>query len=580
MKKKWINGLAIAIASAFTSLAIPLKETITIAETAEETRALATTFVMQEGASVQLFKRPSDESEPSTQNTVVPDNSMKFIAEISADEYDSLKNVGARFGMLIVAKDLIKGLSLTPETVFGADSPFYFTNKTENKVEGKKAMINITSPSCVNIDTDSNMEICGSIINIKLSNFTRSYVGLAYVQIPSENGYEYQFAKFYNDDMANNTRCLYYVAQRALGDAELDLNNEKIDASGKEAAQNTITAVNTTYFDKFNVEGNTRYSALDYMYKVQHHYIEHDSSLQGTGEAQHVIVYTHEEIFYAPLHSQQEIHPIQKPTTAFGGLTVSDWDKLDDKGKESKANEYNISVELLNKFLNHHYIFDVGHTSLHRNGRVYAAGMQTFHLYYEASSTINDGHANKTLAELLQHFLDVKNVEPHFGIKLSENGWSAEQIHVMENNQPVVNEKGEYVNHGIQLHTNNPQKPETLLLTKEFFEELRAYGVEAITFTFTTGTETNKNVAYNVLQEENGIGKNASYVKVYNPANGNALQNSNNKDIKQTRIKIYLEDITPQGGLLFLIAESSSSSNGNYIFEDVEFQLYHDAQNV
>lgn len=577
MKKKWINGLAIAIASAFTSLAIPLKESITIAETAEETRALATTFVMQEGASVQLFKRPSDESEPSTQNTVVPDNSMKFIAEISADEYDSLKNVGARFGMLIVAKDLIKDVALTPETVFGADSPFYFTNKTENKVEGKKAMINITSPSCVNIDTDSNMEICGSIINIKLSNFTRSYVGLAYVQIPSENGYEYQFAKFYNDDMANNTRCLYYVAQRALGDAELDLNNEEIDEAGKEAAQDTITALNTTYFDKFNITDNERYSTLDYMYKVQHHYIEHDSHLEGTGEAQHVIVYTHEEIFYAPLHSQQEIHPIQKPTTAFGGLTVSDWDKLDDKGKESKANEYNISVELLNKFLNHHYIFDVDHAELHRNGRVYAAGMQTFHLYYEASSTINDGHANKTLAEILQHFLDVKNVEPHFGIKLSENGWSAEQIHEYdENGKPVINEKGEYVNHGLELKHKTATGVD-LLVTEEFFDELRAYGVETITFTFSTDPESNKKPKYTIYQAED----HTKPLPIYD-VNGKELSGANEvpQEIKVSRITIYLEDITRGGGLHIRPANSMTNNTADFVFLDVEFGLYHDAQNV
>ena len=364
------------------------------------------------------------------------------------------------------------------------------------------------------------------------------------------------------------------------------MNNEKIDASGKEAAQNTITALNTTYFDKFNVEGNTRYSDLDYMYKVQHHYIEHDSRLEGTGEAQHVIVYTHEEIFYAPLHSQQEIHPIQKPTTAFGGLTVSYWDTLDDEGKESKANEYNISVAYLEKLVNHHYIFDVDHAELHRNGRVYAAGMQTFHLYYEASSTIDDDHANKTLAEILQHFLDIKNVEAHFGIKLQENGgnWKVEQLYTNENGEPVVDEDGNHVHDGIHFVSTTGNQDDTLYITEKFFDEIRAYGVETITFTFATKIGSNKqnNIAYNIYQQEDKDENVKKPLPVYYTDNQGKIQSIDaaHSLIEVPRVTIYLKDITPGGGLLFDPAPKMSSNTAEFGFLNVEFGLYHDAQNL
>ncbi len=543
MKKKLTNILSITFATLLltTPFSLPLT-TIT----AEDTLT-ANSFTMQNGAALRL---------------VEGSNGMRFSAEISQEEYTTLTNAGAKFGMLIVAKDLLKGIEITPETVFGENSSFYFTNKTEGRVNGKIEMINVTSPSCRNIDDDANIEICGSIANIILNNFTRSFIGRAYVAIPNKNAetgattYEYHFAPYYDNNVANNTRCVYYIAQRSIEE------NEFVDE------------LNKLYINPF--ASTDRFTKYHYAYKIQHHYIEHDDTLEGTGDQLHKIIYTYEETLYAQLNSTVLAHPIQKPT--FDNKTLAQLKELDDEQlKAYQLDREFLSSPFAEKFFNHHYIYEVDNDHIFREGLVYAAGMQTFHLYYEASSTISEEHKRRTLDELLQHFLDVKNVEAHFGVELEENdgNWSAKQIFHEDN-------AGQHT--GIQLHTKNPIKGEELLLTKEFFEELRAYGVEAITFTFTTGAETNKKVAYNVLQEELEEGDPNLYVTVY-PEGGikgttDPIGNSGNSTVKDNRIKIYLEDITPKGGLVIRLHQSSSSNEGNYIFEDVVFDLYHDAQNL
>ena len=552
MKKKLINILSITFATLL--LATPFSLPLTTI-TAEDTLT-ANSFTMQKGAAVRL---------------VEGSNGLRFSAEISQDEYTVLKNAGAKFGMLIVAKDLLKGIEITPETVFGENSSFYFTNKTEGRVNGKIEMINVTSPSCRNIDDDANIEICGSIANILINNYTRSFIGRAYVAIPEKNAetgattYEYHFAPYYDNNVANNTRCMYYVAQRSIEE------NEFVDE------------LNELYITPFS--STDRFTKYHYAYKVLHHYIEHDDDLHATGEAAHTIVYTHEETLYAQLNSTVEAHPIIKPTTAFDGLTLDAWNEMTDDEKATTASKYQLSVALLNKFLNHHYIFDVDHKDLHRNGLVYAAGMQTFHLYYESSSTISEEHQRDTLAEVLHHFLDIDNVEEHFGIEPEENGgdWKVEQLHVYdENNQPVVNEDGEYVNHGIDFTGLQGNKSDELYITEKFFDEIRAYGVETITFTFATQRGGNKegNIKYHIYQQED-----EDHVKplpVYYTDDNGVIQkiDAANQEVTVPRVTIYLKDITPGGGLTFNPAPAMTSNTAEFAFLNVEFGLYHDAQNL
>ena len=187
----------------------------TTAEAKAQTPVSYNTFTMENGAAARV-KSLTDE-----QGNVVESNGLRFSAEISQTEYDNLKAAGAHFGMVIVAKDLLKGTEINETTVFGANSAFYFTNE-DGGDKSRIAMLHITSPNCQNIDDDAQIEICGSIVNIQLNNFTRSFVGRAYVAIPQVNAetgateYVYHFAPYYEGNIENNSRCIYYIAQRAI----------------------------------------------------------------------------------------------------------------------------------------------------------------------------------------------------------------------------------------------------------------------------------------------------------------------------------------------------------------------------
>jgi hypothetical protein len=108
---------------------------------------------------------------------------LRFSAEISETEYTALKEAGAKFGAVIVAKDLAKTVEINEETVFGANPSFYFSNETQTS-NGKISMLHIANAACENIDEDANVEIAGSITNIAVSNFTRSFIGRVYVAMP------------------------------------------------------------------------------------------------------------------------------------------------------------------------------------------------------------------------------------------------------------------------------------------------------------------------------------------------------------------------------------------------------------
>lgn len=270
-------------------------------------------FTMEEGAAVRL---------------VEGSNGLRFSAEINEMEYAALNDVGARFGMLIVASDVIGGKAaiLTEETVFGENSLFYFTNE-EGGDTSKLAMLNVAA-SCQNIDEDANVEICGSIANIKTGNFTRPFVGVAYVAIPSaseavthEDGttenvvtdYEYHFAPYYGGDMANNTRCMYYVAQKAI-------------EAGKHVA-----ALQTNYIETFASKAEGKL----YKYNVVHHYIDANGAETTEREVQG------------------------------GALNTT------------------IGAQIKSKT---GYVYDLEKTADADKGLVYAAGMQTLHIYYKTGS--------------------------------------------------------------------------------------------------------------------------------------------------------------------------------------------------
>lgn len=499
MKKKILAvGLATVLSSIFAFGIMPT----TVAKAA--TSVTHNTFVMEQGAAARI-KSLTDE-----QGNVVESNGLRFSAEISAEEFTALKSAGARFGMVIVAKDLLNGTEINETTVFGATPSFYFTNETGGD-KSKIAMLHLANPACQNIDEDAQIEICGSIVNIQLNNFTRSFVGRAYVAIPyvnaqtGETEYEYSFAPYFEENIDNNSRCIYYVAQRAI-------EEQKAEAP----------TLKEKYIDPF--AETSRYKDYTYRYAVEHCYVVHD---EVTGE--HKIAHTETEYFYDTLNATVEASPIIKPDNV---PAIAD--------------------------LN--FVYDLDASLETNKGLVYAAGMQTLRLYYETASTITEEHKHDSIEALVADFLKVDNAETNFGLHLSNNAddWKAE---------PVMDPNGSGEQIGIALTTTkNASKNRFLLLSKEFFDKLRAFGVESISFDFHTAEDSGKTMKFYVYQEEDD----SLRLPVYDAETGE-LQRDVLIQIK--RIKLYLSDITPGGGVLLEVHQSSSSSQGDYHFGHITFEF-------
>ena len=475
-----------------------------------ETSVAFDTFKMENGAAARI-KSLIDE-----QGNEVESNGLRFSAEISSTQFAALKEAGARFGVVIVAKDLLKSTVIDENTVFGANPSFYFTNE-DGGDKSKIAMLHLANPSCQNIDEDQNIEICGSIVNIQTDNFTRSFVGRAYVAIPQTNAetgeteYTYHFAPYYGGDINNNARCIYYVAQRAI-------EEEKAEA----------TTLKEKYIKPF--ETTDRFTKYTYRYAVEHCYVVHDEN------GEHKIAHTEVEYCYGKLNSTVEAQPIIKPNNV-------------------------PAIEDLN------FVYDLDASLATNKGLVYAAGMQTLRLYYETAATITEEHKHDTLEALIADFLKVENAEKNFGLHLSNNpsDWVPEAVFdpnfVDDPNDP--NDKAQQI--GIALTTTqNASKNRFLLLSKEFFDKLRAFGVESVSFDFHTAENSGKQMKFYAYQEEDT----SLRLPVYDDETGELLGDGLHV-IK--RVKLYLDDITPGGGVLLEVHQSSSSNTGDYHFGHISF---------
>lgn len=511
MNKKFL-AVSMAGICAYLGLGFGL---ITSTQAKAATTISYNTFAMENGAAARI-KSLTDK-----QGNVVESNGLRFSAEISQTELDNLKAAGARFGMVIVAKDLLKNTEINADTVFGANSAFYFTNE-EGGDKSKIAMLHISNPSVQNIDEDAQIEICGSIVNIKTDNFTRSFVGRAYVAIPQENAetgeteYQYHFAPYYEDNINNNTRCIYYIAQRAI-------EEEKSEAA----------TLKEKYIDPF--ASTSRYQNYTYRYVVEHCYVAHDEN------EEHKILHTEIENCYATLNSTVEAHPIIKPDVP----AIADVN----------------------------FVYDIDASLKTSTGLVYAAGMQTLRLYYETAGTISEEHKHNTIEALIADFLNVDNAEENFGLHVNGDkdgeveDWEASAVYdpnfVDDPNDP--NDKAKQI--GIALTAiNNANKNRHLLLSKEFFDQLRAFGVESVSFDFHTAEDSGKEMKFYAYQEEDT----SLRLPVYDAETG-VLLDDGLHTVK--RVKLYLEDVTEGGGVLLEVHQSSSSNQGKYHFGNITFEF-------
>ena len=100
------------------------------------------------------------------------------------------------------------------------------------------------------IDGDGKYEISGSIINLLTNNLTREFVGVAYAYV----GGRYIVANYYDNDINNNARSMYFVSQNAItaNDHADKVQQEYIDVYTKYLSTMGKT-YNVTYTVKYHI---------------------------------------------------------------------------------------------------------------------------------------------------------------------------------------------------------------------------------------------------------------------------------------------------------------------------------------
>ena len=228
-----------------------------------ETALTYNTFKMQNGASVRIGSVADEESGR------IVDGGLRFSADISESEYNALISAGSKFGFIIAASDKLGSLELDEKNVFTNPQVYYAGQENPDTT---KVMVTNVRAEYANVDDDSEYELCGALTSIKESNLTRAFIGRAYVAIPTAtetvenaNGetetvvtsWEYHFAPYYADDgniaddVKNNTRSMYYVAQKAV--EAKDVNSDTLN-------ENYISKLSNRNY-KYII--NYHYTALD-----------------------------------------------------------------------------------------------------------------------------------------------------------------------------------------------------------------------------------------------------------------------------------------------------------------------------
>lgn len=143
-------------------------------------------------------------------------NGIRFYTSVDQERIAKLQASGAtvELGTIIAPADLISG---------------EFTHEDEN-IDVKYVAENSDGSFKYYQGINGWSGVVGSIVNVKDTNISRSFVARGYVKVTDgDNSYTY-YADYYDGDMTNNTRSLQYVASALKNDTA---NYERLDESFK-----------------------------------------------------------------------------------------------------------------------------------------------------------------------------------------------------------------------------------------------------------------------------------------------------------------------------------------------------------
>jgi len=170
-------------------------------------------------------------------------NGIKFNAFLDTETYDTLEgleNVTVNYGMVIVPNDLLPEGGITTAMLLDTANN-HFTNEECNCGKTHYAIVEYeTLPD--NPDADNKI-LRGSIVNIKTGNVVRPYTAVGYIKYVNGGTTEYALAEYANGDIANSTRSMAYVAQKAIDAGQ--------DADGSIEATYVTPYTTGNYANKF-----------------------------------------------------------------------------------------------------------------------------------------------------------------------------------------------------------------------------------------------------------------------------------------------------------------------------------------
>ncbi len=166
-------------------------------------------------------------------------NGIRFFAQISKSDYENITaNTGegktyskVEYGMLIVPSDYVtEGFKITVANVFGADAVYEHNVNASQVAQGHKAIIRTTSETCELTEDGQFYRYGGSMTDVIETNLTREFIGTPYIGYMRTGDTEmsYVIGTYADNDVANNTRSMAYVAQVLADKADTKEETKKL----------------------------------------------------------------------------------------------------------------------------------------------------------------------------------------------------------------------------------------------------------------------------------------------------------------------------------------------------------------
>ncbi len=250
-KRNWITAIFASLAAVCLSFGFWTVEKAQPVSVSADTSATESPIQMLKGAGARLSE---------TQG-------LRFSATVTQEQvkaWDETNTVEC--GMLIMPYDYVaKYGDLTEANVFGGEA-VYTWNKKEGA--GSTKILNLVTKSSALHTDGNNYVVKGSIVNIMEKNIERQFTARAYAKLTADadGTVTYVMSDYYEDDVTNNSRSIFYVSNHAYEDFLNGVGTQYNEAQQIWLENTMVTAIGNRYkaFDEVDSYGEDAFDADTY----------------------------------------------------------------------------------------------------------------------------------------------------------------------------------------------------------------------------------------------------------------------------------------------------------------------------